>query len=104
MTAECRKRNIVSQFFRFDPFVEGQNVFFDLFEAKSFKNTIYMDLRSEDIIFRNMDPKNRNMVRKAKKNNVQIFSDTGAHLDKFLQQDHAAQPGRRLLLFQPGIL
>ena len=85
LTAECRKRNIVSQFFRFDPFVEGQNVFFDLFEAKSFKNTIYMDLRSEDIIFRNMDPKNRNMVRKAKKNNVQIFYDTGAHLDKFIQ-------------------
>lgn len=89
LTAECKSRNIISQFFRFDPFVEEQHAFFDIFEAKSFKNTVYMDLRSEDIIFQNMDPKNRNMVRKARKNDVQIFSDKGAHLDKFIQIYHA---------------
>lgn len=82
---ECSRQNIVSQFFRFDPVVEGQDVFFDLFEAKSFKNTIYMDLESEEVIFKNMDPKNRNMVRKAMKNNVEIFSDSGEHLEEFIE-------------------
>lgn len=84
LTAECSRRGIVSQFFRFDPFVEGQDAFFELFEAKSFKNTVYMDLDSEAVIFENMDPKNRNMVRKAKKNDVRIFWDRGEHLEEFI--------------------
>lgn len=85
LTQECRRRGIVSQFFRFDPLVKGQDAFFGLLEAKSFKNTVYMDLKSEEAIFKNMDPKNRNMVRKAKKHNVQVFSDCGGHLGEFIQ-------------------
>ena len=82
---ECKRQNIVSQFFRFDPLVEGQGAFFKLFEAKSLKDTVYMDLESEEVIFKNMDPKNRNMVRKARKNNVEIFSDSGEHLEDFIR-------------------
>ncbi len=84
LTEECNKRKIVSQFFRFDPFVGQQDAFFEMFEARSLKNTVYMDLESEDIIWGNMDPKNRNMVRKARKNGVQIFSDSGEHLEEFI--------------------
>lgn len=85
LTEECQKRHIVSQFFRFHPFVEEQEAFYELFEARSFKNTVYMNLESEDVIFNNMDPKNRNMVRKARKNDVQIFSDGGEHLEEFIR-------------------
>lgn len=85
LTEECGRRGIVSQFFRFDPFVEAQGDFFELLGARSFKETVYMDLASEEIIFKNMDPKNRNMVRKARKNNVQIFWDFGEHLEEFIR-------------------
>ena len=85
LAEEYRRKHIVSQFFRFDPFVEGQAAFFERFEARSFKATVYMDLKNEETIFQNMDPKNRNMVRKAKKNGVQIFSDRGERMEDFIR-------------------
>lgn len=88
LTEVCKARHIVSQFFRFNPFVEQQDAFFEYFEAKRLKNTIFMDLKDQDTIIRNMDPKNRNMVRKARKNHIEIFSDTGAHRNEFIRIYH----------------
>ena len=85
LTEKCGRQGIVSQFFRFDPFVQAQSAFFELLGARSFKETIYMDLESEEAVFQNMDSKNRNMVRKALKNGVKIFCDSGEHLEEFMQ-------------------
>lgn len=80
----CLKRKIVTQFFRFDAMVDGQEQFFSMFESKSFKNTIYIDLTDEETIMKNMDPKNRNMIRKAIKNQVEIIHDSGEQIEAFI--------------------
>lgn len=84
LTAVCKKRRVVTQFLRFHPLLENQAVLGDAVQHETLKNTIFMDLSDEEGIFQQMDSKNRNMVRKAKKNGVTIFSDHGEYLADFL--------------------
>ncbi len=37
------------------------------------KKTVYIDTQSEDVIYANMTPNNRNMVRKAEKMECRFF-------------------------------
>lgn len=66
------ENNIVSLFFRFHPLLNNQEVIKDVTDIQYVHDTIYMDLSSEEIINDNLDTKNRNMIRKAIKNNVSI--------------------------------
>ncbi len=68
----CLKNCVVSQFVRFHPLLDNQELLSDVIETRYLRDTIYMDLTSSDVIFSNMDSKNRNMVRKARKNGVTI--------------------------------
>lgn len=43
-----------------------------------------MDTRYDVDIMRNMDTKNRNMVRKALKNGVYVVQDQGRYLNEFI--------------------
>lgn len=84
LKAYCKKQHIVTQFFRFHPLLGNQLFFGNKVCTVTKKQTIYMDLSSPELIFSNMDTKNRNMVRKAKKNEVTVFSDTGECLLDFV--------------------
>lgn len=85
----CEEYNIVSYFIRFSPWLHNE-VFMtnpeidDSIVVRKEKNTVYIDTSSEDKIMANMDSKNRNMVRKAIKNGVEIIHDDGRYIDEFI--------------------
>ena len=69
----CLENNLVSQFIRFHPILGNQNILSDVISNKYLRDTIFIDTTNFDSIMNNMDSKNRNMVRKAVKNNVTII-------------------------------
>lgn len=79
----CKSHKVVSQFFRFHPLLQNQKVFEDDCEVVYMKKTVYIDTKDKDIIFKNMTPNNRNMVRKAQKNNIDIVMDKGERIEEF---------------------
>ena len=84
LTAACKKRRVVTQFLRFHPLLRNQAVLGGAVQYKTLKNTIFMDLSDEESLFQQLDSKNRNMVRKAQKSGVTIFTDHGERLSDFL--------------------
>lgn len=100
MTAYAKEHRIVSQFVRFYPVYHNDVPYAQMTDSKVryLRDTIYMDTTNKENIMANMDSKNRNMVRKAVKNNVTICHDKGEHLDEFIRiyeatmaHDHAAR-------------
>lgn len=96
LTEYCRENHIVSQFVRFHPLLQNQAALDTVIEHKTLKDTIFMDLSSEEGIFQELDSKNRNMVRKARRSGVTVFWDSGEHLREFMEiyretmdRDHA---------------
>lgn len=83
----ARRNNIVSQFVRFYPVYRNDIPYSKLTHSrvKYLKDTIYIDTTNEDDIMKQMDSKNRNMVRKAVKCGITIFHDKGKHLDEFIK-------------------
>lgn len=81
----CCDKKIVSQFVRFYPLLHNweQKDLFD--EIREIKRTVFIDTSTAEKIFENMDSKNRNMVRKAKRNNIIIEYDNGERLDEFIR-------------------
>ena len=71
----AKENNIVSQFLRFHPLIENHKYFEDFIKTKTFKQTVYLDLESRDKIYKNLNDKCRNMVKKAIKNNIEIKID-----------------------------
>lgn len=67
-----KTNGIVSQFVRFHPLLGNFKLAPYIFKTRYLHQTIYIDTSSSDLIIENMDSKNRNMVRKAKKNDVEI--------------------------------
>lgn len=78
------KKGIVSQFVRFHPVLENHDSAPLVFDTKYLRDTIYIDTASPDLILSNMDSKNRNMVRKAKKNSIQIIRKSIGEYGDFL--------------------
>ena len=68
----CSNHRIVSMFVRLDPLVFKDNNMSCVIEGRYLRDTIYIDTTSEEVILKNMDPKCRNMFRKAQKNGVTI--------------------------------
>lgn len=68
----CAENRIVSEFVRFHP-VLGNHVFAQsAYEIVPLGETVAMDLSSPEVIWANLDPKNRNMIRKAQKNGLRV--------------------------------
>jgi len=68
----CTQNRIVSQFVRFHPLLKNHAAIPEVIETRYMRDTIYIDTASPELIMRNMDSKNRNMVRKAIKSGVVI--------------------------------
>lgn len=114
LTQYCYANGIVSQFVRFHPLLQNQEVLSLVMEHKRLKNTVYMDTTTEEAILGNMDSKARNIVRKAVKNGVSVRIDRGEHLKEFVEiyhetmdRDHATPyyyfPGRYYQLLCQGL-
>lgn len=72
--AWCERNEIISEFVRFHPVLENHVFSEKSYEVIGLGNTISMDLTSPEIIWTNIISKNRNMIRKAQKNGVKIYS------------------------------
>lgn len=68
----CKDENIVSQFVRFHPLLNNHKEFSSITQNRYLHDTIFMDTSSDELIFSNMDSKNRNMVRKANNAGIQV--------------------------------
>lgn len=66
INSKCMQSGIISQFFRFHPLLQNQKILESVSDVIYMKKTIYIDTGNSDVIFKNMTPNNRNMVRKAK--------------------------------------
>lgn len=70
--AWCRDNHIVAEFVRFHPVVENHKQCIDAYDVLQLGEVITMDLSSPETIWANITSKNRNVIRKAQKNNIVI--------------------------------
>lgn len=68
----CRDSNIICEFVRFHPVLNNYKYVEDLYQTEKLGHTIAMDITSPDVIWSNLTSKNRNMIRKAEKSNIEI--------------------------------
>lgn len=74
------KMGIVSAFFRFHPLLNNADWSISIVNVIDLGKTIELDTSSDEIIWQNITSKNRNMIRKAEKAGVEIFSTTDESL------------------------
>lgn len=84
LTEWCKEHGVITQFFRYHPLQQNQKVMEQISDVIYEKKTVYVDTESKEIIFQNMTPNNRNMIRKAIKNGIQIVTDQGERMDDFI--------------------
>ncbi len=70
----CQNNGIISEFVRFHPVVKNHVFSKDAYDIVPLGQTIAMNLESFKVIWANISSKNRNMIRKAEKSGVRIFS------------------------------
>lgn len=85
IVAYCKKNNVVSQFMRFHPLLRNESILSSIAASKFLHNTIYIDTHDIETIVKNMDSKNRNMVRKAEKNGIQVERREIADYESFVK-------------------
>ena len=88
--AWCRRNGIVSEFVRFHPVLKNHIGLEDAYEVIPLGETVTMDLRSPEIIWENLTSKNRNMIRKAQKNNIKIYTGRCPELYETFRQIYNA--------------
>ncbi|MEY8390532.1 peptidoglycan bridge formation glycyltransferase FemA/FemB family protein [Lachnospiraceae bacterium] len=79
------ERNVITQFVRFHPLLQNQKACDEVIEHVYIKDTIFIDLDTQEDLLIQMDTKNRNLVRKAIKNNIVIKHDDGKCIDEFMK-------------------
>lgn len=89
---------IISAFFRFHPVLNNSVWHEKIMQVIPLGKTIAMDLSSPEVIWQNISSKNRNMIRKAEKNGIEIRHGKGMQLltrfreiyDNTMRRDNAA--------------
>lgn len=69
-----KHNGIISEFVRFHPMVKNHELCKGFYEVIQLGEVVHMDLSSPEIIWDNIISKNRNMIRKAIKNNIKIYN------------------------------
>lgn len=69
-----QKNGIISEFIRFHPMVKNHNHSTSFYEVVQLGEVVHMELTSPEDIWNNIISKNRNMIRKAIKNDVKIYN------------------------------
>lgn len=70
----CVKNGIISEFVRFHPVVKNHIPCGTFYEVVQLGEVVHMDLGSPELIWENIISKNRNVIRKAIKNDVRIYN------------------------------
>lgn len=70
----CQDNNIVSEFVRFHPMLKNHESCKDFYEIVQLGEVVHMDITAPETIWNNMISKNRNMIRKAIKNDIKIYN------------------------------
>ena len=94
---KMKVENIVDNFVRYHPVLANAVPMKACSEVIDLGKTVAMDLASEEVIWKNIHTKNRNMIRKAEKNGIVIKHGQGLELfDEFVRiynatmdKDHA---------------
>ncbi|SEQ23971.1 Acetyltransferase (GNAT) domain-containing protein [Lachnospiraceae bacterium RM5] len=73
-SAWLEKNGIISEFVRFHPMVKNHEKCEDFYEVIQLGEVVHMDLVSPEVIWNNIISKNRNMIRKAIKNDIKIYN------------------------------
>lgn len=73
-TKWINENRIVCEFVRFHPMLQNQKRCKNFYEVVRLGEVVHMDLTSPEAIWENMTSKNRNVVRKAIKNDVKIYN------------------------------
>ena len=82
----CKKNNIVSEFVRFNPMTSNVKSCENAYDIIELGDTVYIDLRDEEYVWANFSSKNRNVIRKAVKENVEIrHTDEAWIIDEFME-------------------
>lgn len=90
-------RQIISEFVRFHPLIKNHTRCCDFYEVIQLGEVVHMDLASREAIWENITSKNRNMIRKADKNDIRIYNGRFPVIyktfrdiyDKTMDKDHA---------------
>ena len=72
--AWCRKNSVVSEFVRFHPMVKNHLACRGAYEVVELGEVVHMELKDPQTIWEQIASKNRNVIRKAQKNNVRIYN------------------------------
>lgn len=70
----CEANDIICEFVRFHPVLENHLFSEEKYEVIPLGNTVSLDLSTPEVIWANITSKNRNMIRKAKKNGIHIYN------------------------------
>ena len=70
----CVENNIISEFIRFHPVIKNHQQCASFYAVIQLGEVVHMDLSSPEIIWNNITSKNRNVIRKAIKNDVKIYN------------------------------
>ncbi len=77
---------IISEFVRFHPMIENHTIVNKMYDVKELGYVVHMELESPEVIWENITSKNRNMIRKAIKNDVKIYNGRFPEIfDKFME-------------------
>lgn len=68
----CAQNGIICEFVRFNPMLNNQEYCSSFYETIFLGNTISIQLDSEEYVWNNFSSKNRNMIRKAIKEGVEV--------------------------------
>lgn len=68
----CLNNSVVSEFVRFHPVVKNHTLVANHYEVIQLGETVTLDLSTPEVIWANITSKNRNMIRKAQKNGIEI--------------------------------
>ena len=69
-----RKHGIISEFVRFHPMIKNHKACENIYEVIKLGEVVHLDLSSPETIWSNITSKNRNMIRKAVKNEIEIYN------------------------------
>lgn len=77
----CKQTNIVAEFIRFNPYLKNENIFTKRISVIHNRSTVYLDLKKSlaEIWNQDISSKNRNMIRKAEKNNLRVEINENFH-------------------------
>lgn len=69
-----QKNGIISEFVRFHPMVKNHEICSSFYDVIQLGEVVHMNLDTPETIWNNIISKNRNMIRKAMKNDIHIYN------------------------------